>query len=239
MIIEGRNAVAEALSANVTIEKLCVTKGTTGGSINELISKARDKRIKIIFCDKAALDRLSSSGRHQGVVAVATEFEYTPFDEFAETAAKSQNALFIILDGVEDPHNLGAIVRVADAVAATGIVIPKHRGSGVTDTAVKVSAGATAHVKIAKVTNVNDAIRRLKEEGVFVYAADSAGANIYKTNLTGNIAIVIGGEGDGVHALTKKIADGLIALPQLGKLNSLNASVAAGAILYECVRQRI
>ena len=151
---------------------------------------------------------------------------------------KEKGYLFILLDGVEDPHNVGAIIRVADCVGADGIILPRRRNCGVTDTVVKVSCGASSYVKICKVNNINDAIRELKERGVMVFAADMDGDSIYKTNLTGDVAFVIGGEGSGVHALTKKLCDGVVALPQNGKVNSLNASVATGIVVYECIRQK-
>lgn len=236
MIIEGKNAVTEALDAGVTIEKLCVQKGTFGDSYKRIIAMARKANVKVVFSEKDVLDKLSVSGRHQGVLAVATEYKYFSLDEL--TSGERGNRLLVLLDGVEDPHNLGAIIRVADCAGADGVVVPKHRGAGVTDTVIKTSAGATAHVKVAKVTNVNDAIRTLKDDGYIVLAADMNGASVYDTNLKGDIAIVIGGEGSGVHALTRKLADGVISLPQFGKVNSLNASVATGILLYEAVRQR-
>ena len=240
MIIEGKNAVYEALNSNTTIEKLSIEKGNFSKDLNRIIALARDKGIKVVFEKPETLEKLSPSGRHQGVLAVTTEYSYYDLDEVVEDCKeKGEDMLFIILDGVEDPHNLGAVIRVADCAGATGVIVPKHRGVGVTDTVVKVSAGASAHVKVIKVTNVNDAIRYLKDNGVFVFAADMDGDDIYKTNLTGNIALVIGGEGGGVHALTRKLSDGIISLPLYGKVNSLNASVATGIVVYEALRQRL
>ncbi len=240
MIIEGKNAVYEALNSNTTIEKLSIEKGNFSKDLNRIIALARDKGIKVVFEKPETLEKLSPSGRHQGVLAVTTEYSYYDLDEVVEDCKeKGEDMLFIILDGVEDPHNLGAVIRVADCAGATGVIVPKHRGVGVTDTVVKVSAGASAHVKVIKVTNVNDAIRYLKDNGVFVFAADMDGDDIYKTNLTGNIALVIGGEGSGVHALTRKLSDGIISLPLYGKVNSLNASVATGIVVYEALRQRL
>lgn len=235
MIIEGKNAVREALKGNVTIEKVLVQKDSKGTF--DFIKECRDRKINLHVVDKSALDRLSTSGRHQGVLAVATEFSYSDFDELFENK-KEKGYLFILLDGVEDPHNVGAIIRVADCVGADGIILPRRRNCGVTDTVVKVSCGASSYVKICKVNNINDAIRELKERGVMVFAADMDGDSIYKTNLTGDVAFVIGGEGSGVHALTKKLCDGVVALPQNGKVNSLNASVATGIVVYECIRQK-
>ncbi len=239
MIIEGKNAVYEALNSNTTIEKLCIEKGNFAKDLNRIIALAREKGIKVSFEKSETLEKLSPSGRHQGVLATTTEYNYFDLDEVVEECKeKGEEMLFIILDGVEDPHNLGAVIRVADCAGATAVIVPKHRGVGVTDTVIKVSAGASAHVKVIKVTNVNDAIRFLKDQGVFVFAADMDGEDIYRTNLTGNIALVIGGEGSGVHTLTRKLADGIVSLPLYGKVNSLNASVATGIVVYEALRQR-
>ena len=239
MIIEGKNAVYEALSSETTIEKLYIEKGNFAKELNRIIALAREAGVKVSFEKSETLDKLSPTGRHQGVIASTTEYKYFELDDIvAETKKRGEDMLFIILDGVEDPHNLGAIIRVADCAGATAVIVPKHRGAGVNDTVVRVSAGATAHVKVAKVTNVNDAIRYLKEQGTFVFSADMDGDDIYKTNLTGNIALVIGGEGKGVHSLTRKLSDGIVSLPLYGKVNSLNASVATGIVVYEALRQR-
>ena len=239
MIIEGKNAVYEAIRSGVTIEKILVDKDNKSHAIYELAKECRSRKLTVQTVDKGALDRLGS-GRHQGILAVATEFKYSDMDDILEKTEKNSDKglLIVILDGVEDPHNMGAIIRVAECAGADGIIIPKRRNCGVTDTAVKVSCGASNYVKVAKVPNINDAIRELKERGITVFAADMDGDSIYRTNLTGDVAFVIGGEGSGVHALTKKLCDGVVALPQNGKINSLNASVATGIVLYECVRQK-
>ncbi len=237
MIIQGRNAVTEAVKNAVTVEKVLLSKDAPKQNNFNLIRLCRENKITVQTVDKQALDRLSPDGRHQGVIAVATEFKYADVEEVLEKK-DGKPLLVLILDGIEDPHNLGAIIRVAECAGVSGILIPRRRCCPVTDTAVKVSCGASEYVKIAKVSNINDAIRDLKERGVFVLAADMGGADIYKTDLTGDIAIVIGGEGDGVHNLTGKLCDGKIALPQFGKINSLNASVATGIVVYEAVRQR-
>lgn len=239
MIIEGKNAVTEAIKSGTTIEKLYVEKGNFARELNRIIALAREAGIKVSFEKAETLEKLSPTGRHQGVIASTTEYKYFDLEEVYEQAKeRGEDVLFIILDGVEDPHNLGAVIRVADCAGATGVIVPKHRGAGVTDTVVRVSAGASAHVKVSKVTNVNDAIRYLKEQGVFVFAADMDGEDIYKTNLKGDIALVIGGEGSGVHALTRKLSDGIVSLPLYGQVNSLNASVATGIVVYEALRQR-
>jgi 23S rRNA (guanosine2251-2'-O)-methyltransferase len=237
MLIEGKNAVNEALKGNTTIEKIMVLKSAPTSNFNTITRLCRERKINVQFVEKSALDRLTVSGNHQGIIAIATEFEYANADEILEKK-DGKDLLIILLDGIEDPHNLGAIIRVADCVGASGIIIPRHRCCGVTDTAVKVSSGASSHVKIAKVNNLNDIIRKIKDMGITVFATDTNGDDIYKTNLTGDIAFVIGSEGSGVHELTKKLSDGIISLPQLGMVNSLNASVACGAVLYECIRQR-
>ena len=239
MIIEGKNAVTEAIKSGTTIEKLYVEKGNFARELNRIIALAREAGIKVSFEKAETLEKLSPTGRHQGVIASTTEYKYFDLEEvYEEAKERDEDVLFIILDGVEDPHNLGAVIRVADCAGATGVIVPKHRGAGVTDTVVRVSAGASAHVKVSKVTNVNDAIRYLKEQGVFVFAADMDGEDIYKTNLKGDIALVIGGEGSGVHALTRKLSDGIVSLPLYGQVNSLNASVATGIVVYEALRQR-
>lgn len=239
MIIEGKNAVYEALNSNTTIEKLSIEKGNFAKDLNRIIALAREKGIKVSFEKSETLEKLSPSGRHQGVIATTTEYSYYDLEEVVEECKeRGDEMLFIILDGIEDPHNLGAVIRVADCAGATAVIVPKHRGVGVTDTVIKVSAGASAHVKVIKVTNVNDAIRYLKDQGVFVFAADMDGEDIYKTNLTGNVGLVIGGEGSGVHSLTRKLVDGIVSLPLYGKVNSLNASVATGIVVYEAIRQR-
>lgn len=234
MIVAGRNAVTEALQGNLTIEKIVVAKELNTDWSRKIVATAKQRGIKVSIVPRETMDKMSP--KHQGIFAVTTEFRYTPLEELLSAPSPK---LLVVLDGVEDPHNLGAVIRVADCTGATGVVVPKHRGTGVTDTVVRTSAGATAHVAVSKVTNLNDAVRAMKEAGIFVFAADMGGESVYRANLTGDIAIIIGGEGNGVHALTKKLADGVISLPQLGKVNSLNASVAAGALLYEAVRQRL
>ena len=240
MLAEGINAVTEALEGGVTIEKICMLKGSASGRAGAIFAKARSAGIKVVFVEKEYLDKLSETHRHQGVIAVVTDYVYYDLEEtLAEARGEGKPLFFALLDGIEDPHNLGAVIRVAECAGVTAVVIPRHRSVGVTDTVIRVSAGATAHVKICKVANLNDAIRYLRDEGVFVYAADMDGDSVYSTDLTGDIAVVVGGEGGGVRPLTRKLCDGAISLPQFGKVNSLNASVACGILLYEAVRQRI
>ena len=238
MIIEGKNPVKEALNSTATIEKLYCISGTDP-QIGYIISAAKQKKIKVVTAEKALLDKLSPTGRHQGVLAVATEFLYSTVNDILNTAKEKNEPHFIvILDGVEDPHNLGAIIRSCESAGVHGIIIGKHRATGVTDTVVKVSSGAVQHMRIAKVTNINDTIRELKDKFINIYAADMSGKLMYGADMRGDLAVIIGGEGSGVHALTLKLADKVISIPAKGKVNSLNASVACGVVVYEAVRQR-
>lgn len=239
MKIYGRNAIEEALKSGATIDRLLVKNGMRDAHGNRIINEARDRGIRVIFRDAAALDRECPKGaNHQGFVAEVTDFKYSDLDDILALAEERGEPPFIVLlDGVEDPHNLGAIIRVAECAGVHGIVIPKHRSVSVNDTVVKVSSGAAQYMRVAKVTNINDAIKYLQERGVWVFAADMDGADIYSANLSGAIAFVIGGEGSGVSRLTRELCDGIVALPMRGKVNSLNASVAAGIVIYEKLRR--
>ena len=239
MIVEGKNAVIEALKGNDYIEKVIIDDTKAKGENNHIIKLAKERGVKVHFADRFALQKTAKSKNCQGVIAIVSEYQYIDIFEKIENIKQEGKEIFLlILDGIEDPHNLGAIIRVAECTGCDGIIIGKDRSCPVNETVIKVSAGAVSHMDIARVTNVNDAIRKIKEQNIFVYGTDMAGNDIYKTNLKGNIAIVIGNEGKGLHALTRKLCDEIISLPQLGKLNSLNASVATGAVLYEAVRQR-
>lgn len=239
MKIYGRNAVEEALKAGTTIDRLIVQQGLKDAGANRVIKEAKDRGIKIFFRDKIALDReCDEHSRHQGFIAEVTDFKYSEVDDIlAYAEEKGEPPFIVILDGVEDPHNLGSVIRVAECAGVHGVIIPRHRSVTVNETVVKVSSGAAAHLRVAKVTNVNDAIAELKEKGVWVYAADMDGDDLYKTNLKGAVAFVIGGEGKGVHRLTRETCDGVVSIPMFGQVNSLNASVAAGVVIYEKVRQ--
>lgn len=240
MKIIGRNAVAEAIKSGQTIDRLVAAKDQKDAGAQRIINDAKSRGIKVFFYNKEVLDRESDGKKHQGFIAEVTDFKYSELEDILALAEKRGEPPFIlILDGVEDPHNLGSILRVAECGGVHGVIIPRHRSVSVNDTVVKVSAGAAAHMLVAKVTNVNDAIDELKERGVWVYAADMDGDDIYKTKLTGATAFVIGGEGGGVKRLTKQKCDGSVALPMRGKVNSLNASVAAGLVVYEYIRQNI
>jgi 23S rRNA (guanosine2251-2'-O)-methyltransferase len=239
MIIYGRNPVKEAYRAGKTIEKLYLPKGAPDPVLSPIYKMAKEKRTVISYVDKFTMDKLSEGGNHQGVLAQITDFDYcTVEDILALAKERDEDLLVVLLDDITDPHNLGAIVRSAECFGAHGIVIPKHRSVGVNDTVVKVASGATEHMLIAKVTNINDTIRMLKEHNVWVYATDFDGKAPKQANLTGNTAIVIGSEGEGIKKLTKELCDDTLTIPEYGKINSLNASVATGIILYEVVRQR-
>lgn len=239
MYIFGRNPVKEAYRAGKTIDKLFMLKGEFDPTLNTIRTLAKEARTVISYVDRAMLDKLSNGGNHQGVVAAVTDFSYCEVQDIINSArAKGEPLLIVLLDGITDPHNLGAIIRSAECFGAHGIVIPKHRSVSVNDTVVKVACGATEYMPIAKVTNINDVIRELKEQNIWVYATDFDGKAPKSVNLSGDIAIVIGSEGEGIHRLTKQLCDDTLTIPQYGQVNSLNASVAAGIVLYEAVRQR-
>ena len=239
MYIYGRNPVKEAYRAGKTIEKLFILKGEFDPTLGAIRKLAKEQRTVVSLVDKTALDKMANGGNHQGVVASVTDFEYSDVDDILALAKeKNEPALIVILDGITDPHNLGAIIRSAECFGAHGIIIPKHRSVSVNDTVIKVACGATEHILVAKVTNINDAIRDLKDKGVWIYATDFDGDAPKTVNLNGDIAIIIGSEGEGIHRLTKDLSDATLTIPQYGKVNSLNASVAAGIVLYEATRQR-
>ncbi len=240
MIIEGRNAVLEALKSDIAIEKLLIEKGAeTRGSGGSIFRMAREKRIKYQFAPKTLLEKESPSGRHQGFLAYVSEFNYCQTEDILAYAREQDEEPFLVLlDGVEDPHNLGSIIRVCECAGVHGIVIPRYRSAAVNETVVRVSAGACNHMRIAKATNLNTEIENLKKQGVWVYAAEADGQTMYSVNLQGALALVIGSEGKGVKSLTREICDGVLSIPMFGQINSLNASVACGIAVYEAVRQR-
>lgn len=237
MNIEGKNPVKEALDSDKKISKICVSK--TARDLQPIIDGAKAKGIRVDFVDKFYIDKISESKRHQGVIAISEDFKYSSVEEITAFAkSKNQPLFMIILDGIEDPHNLGSILRVAECMGAHGVVIPSRRGAVVNATVLRTSAGSANHIKVAMVGNINDTIRYLTDNFVNVYCADMQGTPIEKSRLDGDLAIVIGNEGNGVKALTKKLCNGVISIPQYGKVNSLNASVACGIICYEITRQR-
>lgn len=237
-IVAGRNAVLELLKSEKDINKIFIERGEKHGSINEIIAKAREARIVLVEVDRTKLDEMAEN--HQGVVAVVPPFNYCEVEEILENA-KNQNhdPLILILDGIEDPHNLGSIIRTAETAGVDGIIIPKRRNVAVNSTVVKVSTGATTYVKIARVNNLNETIRKLKEKGLWVIGTDGDAETLYyNQDLKGPLAIIIGSEGFGMSKLVKENSDILIKIPMKGKITSLNASVSAGIMMYEVVRQR-
>jgi 23S rRNA (guanosine2251-2'-O)-methyltransferase len=237
--IVGRNPVLEVLKAEKEIDKIYVSKGELKGSIKKIISIAKDKNIVIQYVDKKKLDQIAPGVNHQGVAALVTPYDYYSIDDILNKAKESKKPPFIIiLDGIEDPHNLGAIIRTAECAGVHGIIIPKRRAAHVTETVYKSSAGAVEHMLIAKVSNIPSTIDRLKDEGLWIYGADANGENYYfDTELKGPVALVIGSEGKGISKLVKEKCDFLVKIPMYGKISSLNASNAASILIYEVVRQ--
>ena len=238
--IEGRKSVLELLESNKDINKIYVTKGERHGSINKIIAKAKEKKIIVVEKDKRQMQEIAQTQNHQGVIAIVPPFEYCEVDEILEIAKERKEDPFIlILDGIEDPHNLGSIIRTAETVGVHGIIIPKRRAASVNSTVSKVSCGAVEHVKIARVTNLSDEINKLKEKGLWICGTDiNTNTYYYDQDLTGPIAIVIGNEGNGISEKVKKNCDFLVKIPMKGKVSSLNASVSTGIIVYEALKQR-
>lgn len=238
--IEGRNAVLEAFRSGKTIDKLFVLDGCQDGPVKSIIREAKKTDTIINFVDKERLDRLAGTGHHQGVVAQAAAYEYAEVEDILKAAKDKGEASFIfILDEIEDPHNLGAIIRTANQAGAHGVIIPKRRAVGLTATVAKTSAGAINYTPVAKVTNISKTIEDLKKQGMWFVCADMDGTTMYDLNLTGPIGLVIGNEGSGVGRLVKEKCDFVASIPMKGDIDSLNASVAAGVLAYEIVRQRM
>lgn len=216
-------------------------QGEKHGSINKIVTIAKQKKIIVVEVPKSKLDEMSVTKNHQGVIAVVPPFNYCDVDDILEEAnKKNEEAFILILDGIEDPHNLGAIIRTAEIAGAHGIIIPSRRAATVNATVVKTSAGAVEHMKIARVNNITETIKYLKEKGLWIYAADMQGkTEYYKQDFAGKIALIVGGEGSGISRLVKENADVLIRIPMQGKINSLNASVSAGIVTFEVVKQRL
>ena len=237
--LEGRNAVLEALNHDKTIDKILVKAGEIEGTLKVIISKAREKRIIVQEVTKHRLDEVAQSHNHQGVIAVCPSHEYAEVQDILDKAKEKDEAPFIIiLDSITDPHNLGAILRTADACGAHGVIIPKRRAVGLTGIVSKTSAGAIEHVLVARVVNIARTIDDLKKQNIWIASGESEGQTMYKAPLDGAIAIVIGNEGDGVGKLISEKCDYKISIPMFGEIESLNASVAAGLFMYEVVRQR-
>lgn len=238
--IEGRNAVTEAFRSGKTIDKLYILDGCHDGAVNTIKSLARKQDTIVNYVTKERLDQMSSTGKHQGVIAKAAAYEYAEVEDILRIAKDKEEAPFLfLLDEIEDPHNLGAIIRTANLCGAHGVIIPKRRAAGLTATVVKASAGAINYTPVAKVTNLAKTIDDLKEKGIWFVCADMDGEVMYRQNLTGPIGMVIGNEGSGVSRLVKEKCDYMASIPMKGDIDSLNASVAAGVLAYEIVRQRL
>ena len=237
--IEGRNAVREALRAGKTVERLYVQDGLTDPAAAAIVTEAQKKNIQVRFVKKERLDEMSETGSHQGVIASVSAYEYGTVEQMLAAAAeKGEDPFLILLDGIEDPHNLGAILRTANLAGAHGVIIPKDRAVGLTAIAAKTSAGAVNYTPVARVTNLNRTIRELKEKGLWFVCADMDGEVMYRQDLKGPIGLVIGNEGNGVSRLVRESCDLVTRIPMDGDIDSLNASVAAGVLAFEIVRQR-
>ena len=238
MIICGKNAILETLRANKAVYKIWVNRTFLGQENNEVFYLAKKQHIKINYVDKKDLDKIYS-GAHQGYIAEIEDFKYSTVDDILNFAdEKKEQPFVVILDGIEDPHNLGSVIRVCECAGVHGIIIPKYGACSINETVSKTSAGAISYVKIAKVTNLNQTIQYLKDKGLWVYGIELGGEDFYEQNLKGPIALIIGSEGYGTKALVKKNCDKVLTLPMFGKVNSLNASVACGVSVFEVVRQR-
>jgi len=239
-LIEGRNAVMEAFRAGKPIDKLFVLNGCQDGAVRSIIREAKKHDTIIQFVEKERLSQLSETGRHQGVVAFAAAYEYSEVEDMLRLAEeKGEDPFILLLDNIEDPHNLGAIIRTANLAGAHGVIIPKRRAVGLTATVAKTSAGALNYTPVAKVTNIVKTMEDLKKKGMWFVCADMGGTTMYDLNLKGSIGLVIGNEGEGVSRLVRENCDFIASIPMKGDIDSLNASVAAGVLSYEIVRQRL
>lgn len=240
LTIEGRNAVLEAFRSGKTIDKLFVLDGCQDGPVKSIVREAKKQDTIITYAPKERMDQMSSTGHHQGVIAFAAAYEYAEVEDLLKAAEeKGEPPFLFLLDGIEDPHNLGAIIRTANLAGAHGVIIPKRRASGLTATVARTSAGALNYTPVAKVTNMAATIEELKKRGMWFVCADMGGEVMYRLNLTGPIGLVIGNEGEGVSRLVKEKCDMTASIPMKGDIDSLNASVAAGVLAYEIVRQRL
>ena len=238
-IIEGKNAVLEALRADSAFDRLFVLEGTKDGRTSTILREAKKRKVQVTFVTKERMHQLSETGKHQGVLGYVAACEYASVEEILEKAKEKGEAPFIVLlDGIEDPYNLGAIIRTANQAGAHGVIIPKNRACGLTPTVARTSAGALAYTPVARVTNLVRTMEDLKKEGLWFACADMEGEEMYRTNLSGPMGLVIGSEGNGVSRLVKEACDYKAAIPMAGDIDSLNASVAAGILMYEIVRQR-
>lgn len=240
LTIEGRNAVLEAFRAGKTIDKLFVLDGCQDGPVRTILREAKKTDCIVNFVKKERLDQMSETGKHQGVIAYAAAYEYGTVEEMLERAKeKNEQPFLILLDNIEDPHNLGSIIRTANQVGAHGVIIPKRRAVGLTATVAKASAGAINYTPVAKVTNLVKTMDELKKQGMWFVCGDMGGDSMYSLDLTGPMGVVIGNEGEGVSRLVKENCDFVATIPMFGDVDSLNASVAMGVLSYEIVRQRL
>ena len=238
-MVAGRNAVMEDLKGSRSVNKLMIANGSTEGSIKEIIAVAKEKGVNIQYWDRSKLDSIARGIRHQGVLAQVAPVQYAELEDILQVAKDRNEPPFIVLlDELEDPHNLGAILRTADAAGVHGVLIPKHRSCPLSATVAKTSAGAVEHVPVARVGNLVQTIKKLKQEGLWVAAADMDGKDYYDTDLTGPLLLIIGSEGQGVGRLVKEQCDFVVRIPMVGKINSLNASVAGSILMYEAMKQR-
>lgn len=239
-LIEGRNAVTEALRAGAAIDKVYIARGDTDNTLGYIAAAARERGVVVVDCDRRKLGAMSRTHSHQGVIAVAAVREYASVDDILTAARdKGEAPLIVVCDELSDPHNLGAVIRTAECAGAHGVIIPKRRSAGLTAVVAKTSAGAVSYLPVARVPNLTACLKKLKEEGVWVYGTAADGATpLYRTDLKDPAAIVIGSEGDGMSRLVREQCDFLVSIPMRGQLNSLNASAAAAIVLYEAVRQR-
>lgn len=241
MKTEGRNAVIELLKTGKNIDKILLEKGDKGtpqGSLSIIFAEARRKNIRVQFVDRRVLDKESESRRHQGVIAFTTDYEYYDLDDIIAEKKSEKGGFIILCDGIEDVHNLGSIIRVAECAGADGVVIPKTGSASVTESVIRISAGASEHMKVAKVPSLNHAVEVLQKSGYWVYALEAGGEDLYTEDFSGGVALIVGGEDSGVKRLTKEKCDKVLSLPLQGKVNSLNASVALGIAAYEVMRKR-
>ncbi len=238
MKVEGRNSVYELLKTDKEIDKILVQKDLKDDASKRLINVIRSHKIKVQIVDKYVIDKESESKHSQGFIAYVSDYKYFELEDILDDC-REKDGFVVILNEIMDPHNLGSIIRVCECAGVDGIIIGKDRSASVSDTVMRISEGALNHIKVAKVTNINTAIDKLKEEGFWVYGAELGGPEMYKSDLTGKLCLVIGGEDSGVKRLTKEKCDGIITIPMFGKVNSLNASVACGVVVYEAVRQRL
>ncbi len=238
MKITGKNAVAELIKTDKTVDKILVMNGMRDEQSRELVKQAKNRGYKVQFAEKAVLDKECGSGKHQGFIAYTSDFVYTDFDELLSFVSNKEDAFIVVADGIEDPHNLGSIIRVCECAGVDGLVIGKHRSAQVTDNVMRISEGSANHLKISRVVNLNTAVEKIKEQGLWAYALELGGTELYKQDLKGKLCLVIGGEDTGVNKLTQKKCDGILTIPLSGKVNSLNASVALGVGVFEAVRQR-